>query len=465
MNKDGVNYKKISAYYLFATLFGKGMAFFTVPVFTRVFSTSDYGIVNTYNSWVAILSMTIGFTLHMGVRAAFVDYRQQINDFMSTIVSFTIVFAITICIAVYGFLSIKNISSGLILLCIVQSVAGALISDYSMYLMMQYRFKLRTIIMVLPDLLAVIASIVTVIYIIDDNLYLGRIVPTAFIYVIFGVAVSCLVYMKRRPVIYGRFLKYGLGISAPLILHGISLTLLSQSDRTMITWLADSSQTGIYSLIYNFSMLAIVVTTAFDGIWVPWFTDRMIECEYDKINKMGRFYLELIALAISVLVLTGPEIVKILASSDYWEGINIIPPIVLSNFAIFAYTLYVNIEHYYKKTMMISINTLTSAIVNIFLNALLIPRYGYVAAAYTTLISYILAFYLHKKSADKLVKELFDTKMFVVIMCELGVITFFFYLLLDFWIIRWVICIFYLVIKQYTYRYEIKSYIMKRKNR
>lgn len=59
---------------------------------------------------------------------------------------------------------------------------------------------------------------------------------------------------------------------------------------------------------------------------------------------------------------------------------------------IFAYSLYVNIEHYYKKTPYITVNTIIAAASNIVLNFIFIPRYGYIAAAYTTLASYFISF-------------------------------------------------------------------------
>ncbi len=64
---------------------------------------------------------------------------------------------------------------------------------------------------------------------------------------------------------------------------------------------------------------------------------------------------------------------------------SIIPPIALANYMIFMYTMYVYIEHYYKKTVYITKNTLIAAGLNVILNFILIPKYGYVAAAYTTL--------------------------------------------------------------------------------
>lgn len=432
-------YKKASAFYLIGSLFNKGFAFLTIPIFTRILSTTDYGIVTTYNSWISILSMVMGFAIHMGIRAAFIDYKEKIDDFVSVTTTFTLLCGGVMCLFIGGgaYLLRINVDLTLIVLCLLQGLATALVQNYSMYLMMQYRYKFRTALMILPNLLSVGASVFAILFVVKTDLYMGRIVPTALINAAFGLITVALVY-ARSHVLYNReYLKYGLAISMPLVLHGIALNILSQSDRTMITWLADASQTGVYSLIYNFSMIATVITTSLDGVWVPWFTERLKNREIKSINDLAVDYINLMTYAMVGVMFVGPEVVKLLASSKYWEGISIIPPVVLANYIIFAYTLYVNIEHFYKKTPYITVNTLIAAGSNLILNYIFIPLYGYVAAAYTTLFSYLLAFVLHARYAKKLEPDVYPLKSFVRPLAHIFGAMIVFYLFMNEWYIRW----------------------------
>lgn len=432
-------YKKASAFYLIGSLFNKGFAFLTVPIFTRILSTTDYGIVTTYNSWISILSMVMGFAIHMGIRAAFIDYKEKIDDFVSVTTTFTLLCGGVMCLFIGGgaYLLRINVDLTLIVLCLLQGLATALVQNYSMYLMMQYRYKFRTALMILPNLLSVGASVFAILFVVKTDLYMGRIVPTALINAAFGLITVALVY-ARSHVLYNReYLKYGLAISMPLVLHGIALNILSQSDRTMITWLADASQTGVYSLIYNFSMIATAITTSLDGVWVPWFTERLKNREIKSINDLAVDYINLMTYAMVGVMFVGPEVVKLLASSKYWEGISIIPPVVLANYIIFAYTLYVNIEHFYKKTPYITVNTLIAAGSNLILNYIFIPLYGYVAAAYTTLFSYLLAFVLHARYAKKLEPDVYPLKSFVRPLAHIFGAMIVFYLFMNEWYIRW----------------------------
>ena len=435
-----VNLKKASTSYFVGSLFNKGMSFITVPIFTRLLTTSDYGIVNTYNSWIAILAMIVGFALHTGIRIAFVDYKDEMKDFLATTTTFTLLSGgvMSVLVLVLSRFISTGISSPLIILCLFQSISAALVEDYSMYLMMQYRFRFRTALMVLPNLIAVIISVIVIKLVLTERLYLGRIIPTAATMIFFGMMICVLVYRNSKCFLKKEYLKYALSFSLPLILHGIALNILSQSDRTMITWLADASQTGIYSLIYNFSMIATVITTSLEGIWVPWLYKHLKDKKTEEINIIARDYINLMTYCLIGVIMIGPEIVKVLASSSYWGGIKIIPPVVISNFIIFAYTLFVNVEHFHKKTTGITINTVVAALTNIILNFLLIPRYGYIAAAYTTLISYFVSFSLHAMKSKKLEPDLYPISFFLIPIFEILVAMAIFYLFMNDLAVRWI---------------------------
>ena len=83
----------------------------------------------------------------------------------------------------------------------------------------------------------------------------------------------------------------------------------------------------------------------------------------------------------------------------------VIPPVALGTLAQYFYTNYVNLEIYNKKTPIIAVSSFIAAAVNYGLNYMLIPRYGYLAAAYTTLISYILLMLLHFLAVRLILKE------------------------------------------------------------
>ena len=448
MAEKNINFKVIGIYYMLGNLFNKGVAFLTIPIFTRIMPTNDYGILTTYNSWVGIIAMFIGFAMHMGIRMAFVDFKEQIDDFMATVLSFTVEMGVIVCLLVvlFSYLFHTQISVFLILICLGEGIGTAIIEDFSMYLMMKYKYKGRTALMVLPNLFSIIFSLIAIYFFLNNQLYLGKVIPTATISIVIAVFIVILFFLKSNARHNWRYLKYALSISAPLVFHGIALNILSQSDRTMITWLANPSQTAIYGLIYNFSMLATVITSALEGVWTPWFMEKYKKRDFTDINDVVIYYTKFVTFVMIGLILVGPEIVKILASKQYWEGIVIVPPVVLANYFIFLYTFYVNVEHFNKKTLIISLHTVLAAIINIVLNLIFIPQYGYIAAAYTTLASYFFALILHARYAKRLERELYPIKTFVPSLIQILVAIVFFYCFCDELVIRWCGVIVYTII-------------------
>lgn len=433
------DYAKTGTYYLVGNLFNKGIAFLTIIIYTRILTAYDYGIINTFSSWVGILSMILGMSLQNSIRVAFVDFKEKIDDFLSSIISLTLIvgmFLSVLILSVCVFIRI-NTNIGIVILCLAQSLFTAIIEDYSMYLMMKYRYKLRTLILISPNFLSTVVSVILIVFIMKNNLYLGKIVPTALITVIIALFIIIGVYRNGGVRLNKEYCKYALAISLPLILHSISLNILSQSDRIMITSYAGAAQTGIYSLIYNFSMIASVIISSIEGVWIPWFVLRLKERDIEQINEKAKLYMNIMTYAMVFILLFAEEVLKILATKEYMVGSIIIPPIVLANYVIYAYSLYVNIEHYYKKTRTIAINTMIAAVMNLVLNYIFIPRYGYVAAAFTTLGSYLISFILHYISAKQIEKDLFDIKLFIkpILLIAIGVVCF--YVFEKMWYIRW----------------------------
>lgn len=104
----------------------------------------------------------------------------------------------------------------------------------------------------------------------------------------------------------------------------------------------------------------------------------------DKKIVMLGCYIGLACIALA------PEAIGVLGGDGYEEGIACVLPIVLGIVCQYIYTHYVNIELHLKKTKYVSIGTVAAALVNMGLNCYFIPKYGFVAAAYTTFASYFL---------------------------------------------------------------------------
>ena len=90
------------------------------------------------------------------------------------------------------------------------------------------------------------------------------------------------------------------------------------------------------------------------------------------------------------VITLAPEIIYVLAGSKYADAVWVVPPVAMSLLFLFYTQLFANIEFYYEEKYYLVGGSILSAVTNIVLNWIFIKIFGYVAAAYTTLFSFIL---------------------------------------------------------------------------
>lgn len=405
----------------------KGIGLITVPIFTAILSTSDYGKVNTYNAWLSIITIAIGLNLYSSIRNAFVDYKENIDNYLSNIVILSLIF-VGLAEIVSNFILIiihaKLESIIIINMLIIQSYATFIITLVNTKYTFEYRYKGFLFNSYFSTILNIVISVYLIMTIFSSKAYLGRVLGGAIPTIILSIFLVLNIFKKGGLKINKDIWKYALIISIPLIPHSLSQFILSQSDRIMISYYSGDTYTGIYSFTYNISILMTVLWTSLDSVWVPWFTEAMRLKDYSKIRKVSNVYIIIFSIFTILVIFSCPEIVKILTrNKSYWVGIEIIPPIAISCFFIFLYSLPVNVEYFYKQIGLISIGTFISAIINIVLNMILLPKLGYQAAAYTTLIAYVFLFVFHWINMKKLTSEsVFNLKL---IMASIFVVLFF----------------------------------------
>ena len=138
----------------------------------------------------------------------------------------------------------------------------------------------------------------------------------------------------------------------------------------------------------------------------------------------------------------------------------------MSTFFTFMYNIFANVEFFYEEKKFVSIGSILAAISNVILNAIFIPIYGYYAAAYTTLICYIIYSLSHLFFSHITIKknigntDIFDVKG-ILIFSVIGVcMTICSSLLYKYNILR-LICTFIIFIIIFIFRNNILSYINK----
>ncbi|WP_373899169.1 lipopolysaccharide biosynthesis protein [Haloimpatiens sp. FM7315] len=402
------NKKTVSAGigYTIGNILIMGISFLTIPIFTRILSTSDYGLYNTFMAYASICSILIGFGLHTSIKAANIEFDKRIDEYVSNIIILSMLLLVVffaIVITCGGIVSnYFGYSQLLLIVLLLQSEAGAIISIYNNRLSLDYSYKKYLIVSFFTSVGSIVLSLIFIFIIFKNERYVGRILGGAIPSIISALIIIYLLFSKKKPTIKKDQIGFALKYSAPIVPHGLSQILLSQFDRIMIQRMIGSAQAGIYSFSYSIATIPQIIASSLDTVWGPWFFEQYKEQKIELIKKRSSQYVMLFSIITVGIMAVSPEIIHIMASKDYWESVYLVIPIVLSTYFIFLYYLPAQIEYYEKKTVNIAIGTMGAATLNIALNYIFIPKYGYIAAAYTTLFSYICNFVFHIIAAKKI---------------------------------------------------------------
>ena len=412
----------------------KGLTFLTITVFSRLLSTSDYGRYNTFVAYEAILCIFISFAIHSSYKNARYKYKlisegaSMGSDYYSY-VSETIVMVLISLIAWFIIINVSSPIASRLLnldclslnLLIIYSGGAGLITCFNTDAGLEYSYKKFLTVSGFNAVCNIGLSLLFVLMVFKNNRYLGYTLGTVIPIAMIGIYIVAYFFKRSKSSRDVSMLTWGLKYSLPIIPHGLSQVILNQFDRIMITWLVSSSATGIYSFAYNIYSIVAVTFTSLDNVWTPWFYEKMHAEEYDKIKKYSSIYIGMMFIFCTDVILVSPEIIKILGGRNYWDAMYCSIPIVAGGFFSFLYTIPASVEYYREKTTYIAFGTSVAAVVNILLNYIFIRSYGYVAAAYTTLITYLLFFMFHYYLSRKIEgRNLFSNGTIVI--CSVGII-------------------------------------------
>lgn len=384
---------KASLWYMICNILQKGISFITIPIFTRLLSQEEYGQVSVFNAWHDILFVFASLSLFFAAyNNAMVKFKHDIDRYTSSMLllsnSCTLFCGMVCFIIKFAFPNSIQLSSGLLLLMFGEFLFTPAINFWMVRCRFQFRYQsvicISLIISVFSPLLAIAGILIF------DNKVLVRIITFSFVQICIGGVIYFLLLTKGRTLYVKQYWKYALGFSIPLIPHHLSGIVLSQADRIMIESFSGSDKAAIYSLAYNASYIGMIIITAISSSLTPWIYHRLEEKEYIKINASANKILMGLASILLIFELLVPEIIKILATPEYLEALYILPPLVMSVFFYFAYGLFGSVELFFEEKNYMMLASVIAAILNVVLNYIFIPIYGYFFAAYTTLFCYVI---------------------------------------------------------------------------
>ncbi len=196
-------------------------------------------------------------------------------------------------------------------------------------------------------------------------------------------------------------LKKMLWYSYPIVIAGMAYVINENLDKFLIGKLIDKETEGLYAAAYKLAIFMNLYIMAFRLGAEPFFFNishqQNARDTYAKIMK----YFVIIGMFVLLGIVLYLDIFKHFINPNYWQALEIVPVVLLANLCL---GIYHNLSIWYKltdKTRFGMYFSIIGAIITIVFNVVMLPKIGYMASAWATLLAYgmmaVLSYFIGKK--------------------------------------------------------------------
>lgn len=383
---------KASVVYTVCSILQKCLSFLTMPLFTRLMTTAQYGQYMVYTSWSSIFTIFITLYLAFGCfNTAMVRFEKDSDRYIAAIQGICTVLA-AVFLAIYlpfrtFFNELFELPTALVLLMVAEIVMTFSLSCWYGKLRFSFRYKPVAVV----TLLIAVLSPLLAYFLVTASPEKGyaRIFGYGLVIIAFGGAIYIRNLLRGKSFFHKKYWRYALSFNVPLIPYYLSQVVFNQSDRIMISHFSGQDKAGIYGVACTLALMLNFVLNAVNDAYVPWLYRNLKAKTTADSPKVAGFIALLMAVLLLGVIGLAPELIALLAGKEYAQAVWAVGPVAVSVLLLFYSQLFINIQFYYEQKGMLVFASLGAAVLNIVLNALLIPVFGFLAAAYTTLASYL----------------------------------------------------------------------------
>ncbi len=407
------------------------ITFLLLPVYTAVLSNEEYGVVDLLNTLTSLLLPIVTLQIEQGIFRYLIDCRENNEKQIKLITT------------IIRFMIIQSIACIVIFLC----VSPFIHNEYKYFLMANLLMGIFSSLLLQicrglgDNATYAIGSFITGAF----TVVLNVIFIVAFRWGAYGMlgatAISnfiCAVYIFLKRKIYKyikpkqfdkKILKEIIKYSVPLIPNMISWWIVSASDRTIISAVIGIAQNGIYSAANKFSGVFTTLYSVFNLTWTESASININSEDRDEFfSKILDFVIRFFGCLCLETIAVMPFVFNILINEKFAEAYYQIPILILGSVFNILVSFVGSIYVAKKLTKEIAKTSIISAVINIFVNIVLIKSIGLYAASISTVIAYALMFIYRWIDVKKYVKFNVNKILMFALTIMYGITIFTYYL-------------------------------------
>lgn len=399
---------KATMAYAVCGILQKCFAFITLPLFTRVLTVEQFGQGTVYSSWLGILIIFVTLNLPYGSFAtAMMKFETRREEYIGAVEGICLTLFMVFLVIYIPFRNIFNkvlgLPTGIVITMLLEMITSTGIQFWSGKKKFEYKYKSVVIVTLIN---CILSPIVAYLFVMNfEQKGYAKIFGYSLVTIIIGGYIFINNIIKCRKIYSKDMWRFALGFNIPLIVYYLSQVIFNQSDKIMISHYCGEDKAGIYGVANTIGLLMTFVINIINNTYIPWFYDKLKNNKQEENKNISNMIALILAVLLLIIIWFSPEIVYVLGGKEYEDARWIVPPIAISVLLLFYSQLFINVEFYYEEKKSLVVASIGSAIINVTLNALFIPRMGFIVAGYTTMLSYVVFVLSNYFSMKKVLKK------------------------------------------------------------
>jgi O-antigen/teichoic acid export membrane protein len=399
---------KDTAVYGLTGIITKSITIFLVPVYTRIFDPTDYGVIDILAIAGSIIGIIVPLQIGQGIARFYPDTKEKYSArlFASTALFFTIsmyLFFLLVSLVFSSYFTRTLLENSTSKLVFNLWATSTFIIGIFYITQNQLKWMLKPKSFALASL---IYSVVTILFTILLVVFVRIGLVGVYIAQIIGGVIGTLVsFWHSREDYVLKFdtkkLSSMLSYSVPLVPSGVGLFFSNYIHRIMIKGLMTLADLGLFAVGAKVASVVTIIMQGIQGSITPLIYSNYREKDSpEQIAKIFRYFV-FGALNLTVLLsVFAKEILIVLTTPLYYSAFVLAPFLVFDRFLssghIFTPGLYLA-----KKTKTITVINLIGAAINLCLSYALIVKIGILGAAIGTASSSVFVFVLNMYYSQK----------------------------------------------------------------
>lgn len=400
LNKPILRLLRGTAIYGTGYILQRFLGFLLLPLFTRILTPSDYGVIALIG--IVTIAFSSIYTLGTGNSMAILYFEAHNLKRRSQIIWTTAVLLIcnSIFFTILGAAFAPQISNlilettnyaNLLQIALITLLLTTITEPFYAYLRMEEKQKTFVILTTIDTLLTLIISIITIVVLHMGiyGMFISSLISKSIMILVTGITVGCSFPYKFS--IDMRLVKSLIKIGFPSIFGLFAFLLIDFADRQMIQRLLDINALGIYSIGYNFGMIMLLISNAFSIAWPPFFMsfiDKPAEAN-TIFGKVLKYYIAVFGTLAVLFFIIAKPVTLIMTAPAFHSAFTVVGLVAAAYMLKGCYLILLPGIYFAKKLHWQSTIEWFAAIINIGLNFILIPKIGIIGAACATFLSYL----------------------------------------------------------------------------